>query len=164
MTAIAQTSGIRERIFPPLLRVRGRQWVMRAARAGMQWLLVSLGVWLAVALLLGSLTNLPAILRVVLSAIALVSLVASAFLFLPPAFHRRKLSDVAQDVEKTLPHAHNCSAAPSNSPRNPTPVSPPRRSCWPISMRQAEEAAKAVKPKAVVSFRSLPLGRRPRRW
>lgn len=158
MTAFAQSAvsqGISERIFAPLRRVRGRQWVMRAGRAACQLLLVSLTAWLAVALLLGCLPSLPAVARVALSAVAWVALIGAAALFLPAAFRRRNLSDVAQDVEQTLPHADEL----LSSAVELSAVSDPRfaasEELVAHLMQQAEEAAKTVHPETIVSFRTL---------
>ncbi len=157
MSAIPQpaTQMISERILSPLREVSRRQWFVLAAKGALQTLVVSLGVLLAAALLLGYFPMMPALLRVPLALAFWAAVIWSAVHFLRPALQKWTLSRAAAQVEHSLPHVQErISSAVELSDE----VDPRFRGSQELVahlVRQAEDDAASVNPQSVVSSKGL---------
>ncbi|MDB5304560.1 MAG: hypothetical protein JWM97_2109, partial [Phycisphaerales bacterium] len=103
MTPSRPPVSVSDRLTHPLREVSQRQWTVLAARGVLQTLVVSLGALLISALLLGYWQTIPAVLRIIVSLAAWVSVVWSAVHFLRPALQRWSLSRAARQVEELNP-------------------------------------------------------------
>src|SRR4051794_25568411 len=99
MSAIPRNRVLSETVAGPLRKVAGRRWWLLTGTGVLQSLIVCLTVWLAAALIAGSLPDLPAIARVALSILAWGSLIACIIVFVKPILARHSLSTVARDIE-----------------------------------------------------------------
>lgn len=155
MSAIPRLNGLSERVSGPLREVAKRRWRLAAGTGLLQLLIICLTVWLATALIAGSITDLPRVGRVALGVFAWGTLVGSLVVFLRPAFARRSLSSVARQVESDLGDSRELlsSAVELSLERDARFAGSPELVAQ--VLRQAEEAARSVKPEAIVPLKGL---------
>src|SRR3954470_14598856 len=113
MTAIPHlpASLMSERLLSPLRQIARRQWVVLAARGGLQTALVTSAAILPVALLFGFLPDLSPAYRVLIAVGLWLALIAAAVRFLRPALRRRHLAHAAAAVERRLDLQERVSSA-----------------------------------------------------
>src|SRR5256885_728786 len=102
MSAIPTPSSLSASIAAPLRRVAGRKWWLVAGRGLLQLMIVVLTIVLAAVLVLGAFPDLPFAARAGLGFVAWAAVGAAVVVFLKPALVRRRLSDVAREVEDRL--------------------------------------------------------------
>ena len=159
MTAIPHSGsrGLSDRIVQPLRLVAARHWKIAAARGVLQTLCAALSVLLVAALLLGSVSAMPAALRIALAGLAWGSVAFAAVRFLRPAVRRRTLADAAALVEQRTAGLDErlSSTVELSTESEPFAGSPPLRRHL---ARQAEADAAGTRPDKIVPDDSV------RRW
>lgn len=105
MSAIPQPSSdfTSDRILAPLRRVAQRQWMILAARGGLQSAIVLLALLLAASLLFGHWQSMPVDLRVFVAGVIWLLIFAGAVRFLRPALRKRRLRHAAFAIEQFVP-------------------------------------------------------------
>ena len=155
MSAIPRSHALSEAVARPLRQVRNRRWRLTAGTGLMQWLTVCLTVWLAGALIAGTVTNLPAAARMAIGVVAWGAAIVGLVLFLRPALARFTLTGVARQVESDLnDNRELLSSAVELSGEQDARYSGSAELVSHLT-RQAEAAARAVKPTSVVPYKKL---------
>jgi len=158
MSAIPQPSALSDRILQPLREVAWRHWVARAGKGLLQVLAISLSVWLIAVILVGYFTRMPWMVRALLSAVAWGTLAYSLIHFLRPAFARRSLSSTARQVESAQADTQELISSAVELSGDVDPRYAGSQEMVAHLVKQAEVAARAVKPTQVVSYKGM------RRW
>src|SRR5438552_204650 len=155
MSAIPRNRVLSETVAAPLRKVAGRRRWLLTGTGLLQSLIVCLTVWLAAALVAGTSLDLPLAARFALSALAWGALLACLIVFLKPILARLTLSNVARDVESQLGDSRELlSSAVELSGEIDRRYAGSDELVAHV-IRQAEQAAKAVNPQAIVPLKSL---------
>jgi hypothetical protein len=155
MSAIPQPGVLSRTIAVPLRQVGRRRWQLATGRGAMQMLIVSLTVWLAGALVAGSLADPARPVRIGLAAIAWGAVAASLIVFLRPMFRRSNLATIARQVESDLDDRRELfsSAVELSSAKDARFAGSPQLVAH--LLQQAGEAARGIQPKAIVPLTAL---------
>ncbi len=155
MSAIPRPHLLSEAVAAPLRQVAKRRWRLVAGIGLLQLLVVCLTVWLAAALIAGTVVDLPRVARVSLGVLAWATLLFSVVVFLPPMFRRRTLSGLARQIESELGDSRELlsSAVELSADQDTRFAGSPELVAHVI--HQAESAAKAINPESLVSFKPL---------
>jgi hypothetical protein len=153
--AAVRRGEISRRLLEPLGMVAARARFLAILRAMFQCVVVTGGVWLAVVLLLGSVRALPVWVAAGCAVVAWAVLAAGAFFFFRPALRHQGISDAARLSDTAIPENHErlSSAIELMEENDPRFHGSPELIA--VLLRQAEHAAEALDPAAIVSGRSV---------